>query len=149
MKYNLVTGSTGVLGSELVKSLLKINPNLIILKRASSDLSRLIGIKDQFISYNVEDGLSSIFVDHDIETVFHLATAYGRKGESKEDIILSNVNFPSEVLKFSILNDVKNFINFDTSLPGNLNHYASSKKKFRNILESSSSNSSINIFTCN
>lgn len=51
----LITGATGFLGSHLVKCLLGEGHRIIALKRRSSPLTRLAGICDDIIFYDLEN----------------------------------------------------------------------------------------------
>jgi len=66
-----------------------------------------------------------------IDCVLHLATLYGRKGESPKKILEANLMFPLEVLENAIKNNVKYFFNMDTAINKFVNEYAMTKKQFR------------------
>jgi nucleoside-diphosphate-sugar epimerase len=86
--------------------------------------------------YTIEDNnIDDIFKKHEFDIVIHTATSYGRKNENLNSIVKANLSFPLEILNAAIKNNVKYFINTDTSLPKNLNLYTHSKKQFLEWLE--------------
>ncbi|MCV9931283.1 NAD(P)-dependent oxidoreductase [Flavobacterium sp. LS1R47] len=126
----LITGSTGYLGSHLTEALLKKGYTISILVRANSSMLRLNSFEKKLNLVKIED-LDFFFLKEQIEGIIHVATNYGRKGESLSDIITSNLSLPIKLLELAIQNKVRFFINTDTSLPENLNYYSLSKAQFR------------------
>lgn len=115
-KYILLTGGTGFVGSHLLEELLKLNKNVILLKRSFSNTWRIDEFKnnDNLILKNIDKiHLEDIFTQYDINGVFHLATFAQRSHESDSvsEMIDSNINFPTRLLENSINNNVKFFIN--------------------------------------
>ena len=128
MKTILLSGPTGFLGANLLNSLLEYGFNVIILIRNRSKLKKLKSIKKNYKLYNIDvDSIDSIFSKEKIDLVIHAATNYGRSSENFNDIIESNITFPTKILESSIKNKVNTFINIDTSLNKNINYYSSSK----------------------
>lgn len=121
----LITGGTGYLGRHLIDSLCK-RENLLIscFIRPNSDTS-LLPKKISFIKKFDEV--------QEYDYVFHLATCYGRNGESLEEIKHTNFNFPIELTK--LLNKNSYFFNFSTSLPENLNVYSKTKNEFSDFMK--------------
>jgi nucleoside-diphosphate-sugar epimerase len=128
----LVTGATGFLGSNLVHGFLSEGHEVIIVKRSTSDCTRLAGIRDKIVSYDLDRSpLEAPFRERGrIDAVVHTATCYGRKGESPAAVFSVNTAFALQVLECSALNNCGCFINADTSLPRSLNAYTLSKKQF-------------------
>ncbi|WP_258102283.1 NAD-dependent epimerase/dehydratase family protein [Marinoscillum pacificum] len=126
----LLTGATGYLGSHLLQHLVKKQEKVIVLKRSTSDLSRIESIKDQaiFIDIDLTD-LSEAF-KYPIERVIHTATVYGRKGESISDLINTNIAFPIRLAELSEIHGIKAFYNTSTSLDSTVNPYSLSKFQF-------------------
>ena len=81
--------------------------------------------------------IEHIFKKNRIDGVIHLATSYGRKGESLTDMINTNVNLPIKLLEMSQNNGTKYFLNTDTfyeskmRFKDNLQFYALSKEHFK------------------
>ncbi len=136
MKTILLSGPTGFLGANLLNSLLEYGFNVIILIRNRSKLKKLKSIKKNYKLYNIDvDSIDSIFSKEKIDLVIHAATNYGRSSENFNDIIESNITFPTKILESSIKNKVNTFINIDTSLNKNINYYSLSKHHFKEILQ--------------
>jgi len=132
----LVTGGTGFLGANLVKSLIDKPYLIYVLKRSSSSLTRLEGIGNKIKYFNLDNSIESFFESvTKLDVVIHLATNYGRNNEKEEEVIKSNLDFPSKLLDLSISFNVETFINADTSLPPEVNIYTSTKKKFKSYAQ--------------
>lgn len=133
----LITGGTGYLGSNVLGSLLKEEYTVVLLKRRNSSLNRIAEYTRSIKIYNIEDiAYDEVLKHNEINTVIHMATSYGRKGETLSDITNANIDFPTGLLNASLKTGVKCFINTDTSLPAEVNHYAFTKRVFKAYLES-------------
>ena len=76
----LLTGATGFLGSHLLKTLVSKGYEVIVLKRTTSDMWRLKGFENTFISYDIDQvPLQKVFEDQYIDTIIHTACMYGRQ----------------------------------------------------------------------
>ncbi len=73
----LVTGATGFLGGWLVKRLLTEGHDVRIIKRASSLLDELEGLKLDVVSGDVTDANSLLTACRGVDSVFHLAGLIG------------------------------------------------------------------------
>jgi CDP-paratose synthetase len=133
-KHFLITGGTGFLGSNLVKELSLNKIKLSIVIRPESSMARLDSISRD-LNFVLIDNLDLFFRENKIDGIIHLATNYGRKGENLNDIINSNLVFPVKLINLAVENDVRFFINTDTSLPRNLNAYSLSKAQFKDWLK--------------
>lgn len=140
-KTILLTGSTGFLGSHILKKLLGINYKMIILKRSFSNTFRIENDLKNLKIYNLDEiNLEKIFEENEVDMVLHTATQYGRKQESIVDIVETNLMLPLKLLSLSQVYNVKTFINTDTLLDKRISSYALSKKQFRNWLQFYSNN---------
>jgi CDP-paratose synthetase len=130
LKTLLITGATGYLGSYLVKRLLADGHKIVILKRIDSNIERIADVINLVHVFNV-DQLDDLFRKIKIvDLVIHAAGSYGRRGEELQSIYNANVSFPIKVTEIAERYGTKVFINTDTVLPPNLNHYAKSKNEF-------------------
>ena len=127
----LLTGATGYLGSRLCRKLIAEGHHVSALKRASSNLGRigdlLQGVDLYDVSANGDQVIAALVKS--VDCVVHLATCYGRKGESIGQVLEANTTFPLRLLVAAARECVP-FINTDTVLPRNLNNYALSKVQF-------------------
>jgi nucleoside-diphosphate-sugar epimerase len=131
----LITGGTGFVGSHLVNSLVKEKVDITILKRSTSNPWRIKDSVHKITSYNVDDiSLHDIITQERADIIFHLATNQGRQGESIDQIIHSNISFPSTLLDIAIQNGLKAFVNTDTAAFTDHSFYASTKKAFLSVL---------------
>lgn len=139
MSKILLTGATGFLGSYLLKGLLEnTDHEVVVLKRSFSNISRIEKLlKNPRVKiYDVDNNKpEKAFEENEIETVIHCATNYGRKNENVLEIVNSNFVFPLTLLKLAVDNNVKNFINTDTTIDKNVNFYSLSKKQFLDWLK--------------
>lgn len=114
----LITGGNGFIGSHLIDSLIK-NENYItgITLRTFSDISRIKHNIDFLEIFYVDktdiDYIISKFKPH---IVIHLATYY-KKDHSYEEIenmLYTNIIFPTKILDSMVRNNVKHFLNTGT-----------------------------------
>lgn len=134
----LLTGATGYLGRRLLPRLLESGYRIFVLKRPGSRLDKLGPPNAAVRIFDVKtDGLLAPFHQPEkIDTIIHLATCYGKSGESATDIRRSNFEFPAELLETAIAHGTNNFINADTFfnvLPqggSSLDNYSLSKGLF-------------------
>lgn len=131
MQTLLITGATGYLGSHLVRTLLAAGHRVAILKRATSNFSRLDDCMPRLTVFNIEDGLDLPFksLGH-INAVIHAATCYGRNGEKASEVFAANTVFPLQLLETAAFFNTDSFFNTDTILYKYLNAYSLSKHHF-------------------
>lgn len=126
----LIAGTTGFLGSYLLKSFVKNSYNVIALKRRKSDTYRIDSYIDKVTQYNIDETpVKEIFDSHNIDLVINTVTNYGRADTKVSSILDTNLMFGLKLLEESINNDIKAFINTDTLLDRNINSYALSKSQ--------------------
>jgi CDP-paratose synthetase len=130
-KKILLTGATGFLGSCLLKKLVTLNCDVAVLTRHTSNTKRIDHLLEHCVVEVIgEEPFDVILQRHQIDTVVHLATSYGRKGETLNEIIEANFLFPLQLLKTAVHCGVKQFINTGTCLSPSVNEYALSKHQF-------------------
>lgn len=123
MKTIILTGGTGYLGRHLSSALETERYHVLCLRRAFSD-----------------EQAEALFTHQPVFAVIHLATCYGRNGESMAELTEGNLLFPLKVLHLAIKHKVKAFLNTDTILTRFLNPYALSKAQFAEWLKLSADN---------
>lgn len=124
----LLAGSTGFLGSYLLKAFISSGHEVIALKRASSDTYRINTYMDKVTFYDINTvELRTIFETHPIDIVVNTVTNYGRADKRVSSIVQTNLVFGLTLLEAAVENNVKAFINTDTLLDRNINAYALSK----------------------
>ena len=132
----LLTGATGFLGSHLLKALVSKGYEVVVLKRSTSDMWRLKGFENAFKSYDIDRvPLQTAFEEQPIDTVIHTACVYGRKGESIQKILETNLMFGIELLNTAINFNTRTFFNTGTLLDRQINAYALSKNQFEEWLQ--------------
>ncbi len=133
-----MTGSTGFLGSHLLKRLINKHYNVIALKRSTSSLSRIEGCSGKFKLYDADlTDVGKIFDENRIDCIIHTAANFGRNEESAVDVVRSNVVFPLNLLEKGIRAGIKVFINTDTFTKpdyGRLKFYSLTKRQFNEWL---------------
>lgn len=111
-KTILVTGATGFLGSKVVKRLLSDGYKVVVLKRTTSNIESLSDIAAELIFFDADkDDIDLIFNNVNIDIVIHMATAYGRNGESLSDMITTNITLPSKIMESAVEHKCRYFIN--------------------------------------
>lgn len=127
----LLTGATGFLGSHITKKLVENGHEVFIIKRSFSDTSRISSVLNNIKFFDIDSvALSDIFFANRFEVVIHMATNYGRKGETGIQLLEDNLLFPLNLLSESIKSGVYKFINIDTLLNKFTSSYSLSKKQF-------------------
>jgi CDP-paratose synthetase len=124
----LLAGSTGFLGSYLLKSFVESGYTVIGLKRTNSNTYRIDEYLNKVTFYDIDKiELSNIFLNHQINLVVNTVTNYGRKDTKLSSIVDTNLMFGLKLLEESVNANVKGFVNTDTLLDRNINSYALSK----------------------
>lgn len=137
----LLTGTTGFLGSYLLKSMVDSGHKVIALKRSTSDTYRVEDYLERSRFYNIDQiNISELFIKNKIDIVIHTVTDYGRKDTKLSSVANTNVIFGLQLLEESVNNGVKAFINTDTLLERNINAYALAKAQFVDWMQFLSNN---------
>lgn len=114
----LMTGITGFLGSHLARVLVREGHEVHGLKRRASDCSRLRDCAARIHWHDLDgEALADLFtrLPH-VDAIVHLATSYGRDGESDADIALTNTVFPLQLLQLAAARHVATFVSADTCI---------------------------------
>lgn len=113
----LVTGGTGFVGSHLLKGLLADGHEVVVLKRSTSDLTRVRPLLGEpglsFVDID-RDGIAGAFAAAPVEAAVHVATSYGRGGETLASILEANLIFPVELIELCVQHRVRAFVNTDS-----------------------------------
>ncbi len=135
-KTYLFTGGTGFLGSNILKTMITQRIRIIVLKRKTSNLSRIEKIADKIDFYNIEStDLDKLFQDNQISKIIHCATNYGRQKVSSIEILEANLILPLKLLELGRKYGTRHFINTDTVLDMRVNEYSLSKNQFKQWLQ--------------
>jgi len=142
----LVTGSTGFVGSHLVRRLVTEGWEVHCITRPSSDLSVLGEAADQVVRH-VHDGTTErmlqIVEKSTAQVVFHLASLFlaSHKPKDVEGLIRSNVLFGTQLVEAVVALGVPYLINTGTSWQHFNNEtynpvclYAATKQAFEDVL---------------
>ncbi len=112
----LVTGATGFIGKELIRSLLQNSYELVALVRQSSDTSELESMNCEIAKFHNYEDIIDIFTNNSFMGVIHIASnvIVEHKGSDIEQLMSSNITFGTYLLEASKLKNVKWFINTGT-----------------------------------
>jgi nucleoside-diphosphate-sugar epimerase len=114
----VLTGATGFLGRHVVRALLGQGVAVTVVVRECSDVTHLneLGGELSVIRWAVEDArsLEGAFSGGHVDAVLHLATAYGRNGESEAEIVCANEILPMRLLEAATAANATLFLNADT-----------------------------------
>ena len=138
----LLTGATGFLGSHILKRLVESGEDVVILIREKSNRERIKDLKgfSIFIMNQQFSNIDDLYKSHNINTIIHLATEYGRNSPYSS-VLRSNALFPIRLIELADKNNLKLFINTDSfsskfQESSYLKEYISSKKIFKEYLKS-------------
>ncbi len=137
----LLTGSTGFIGSNILKNISKDNKVYVTLRKNSKEIS-VFNNKIKTLKFENFAQLSSKLKKIKIDIVIHAATHYVKKHKENDIKKLgeSNIFFGNVILENIQVMKVKKFINFSTVWEGKnenknmKNLYAAYKKSFGLIL---------------
>jgi CDP-paratose synthetase len=135
MQKLLITGSTGYLGSHLLKRVVN-SYEVAITFRNKSSFIRINREVSRIQTFNL-DKLKpcEIIKNFKPEIIIHSATNYGRHQENSSDIVGANLILPLQLLDSGLQENLKCFINTDTFLDKRINDYSLSKKQFSEWLK--------------
>lgn len=126
-----ITGGTGFLGSRIVRASVASGYEVVVLKRRSSDLTKLSGVLDRIRLFDLDlvDAEAMAGRIGRVQVLIHAATCYGRSGESPAQVVNANLLLPLQLLSTLSVAGCQYFVNTDTSLPRTYSRYALSKKQ--------------------
>lgn len=116
MQSILITGAYGVLGSEIVKALIRtgLYKIAVLVKSSTSSIRLSKDILDQIEIFEFDKhSLDEIFIKNKIDHIIHTATSYGRS-ELKAELIQNNVVFPIRLIELAQKYNTISFINTDS-----------------------------------
>lgn len=129
-KTILLTGGTGFLGSCLLRELIGTF-SIVLLKRTSSDVSRIAGLMPSLRAYDIDrEVFRRVFSENRIDLIIHCATNYGRRAVPVTEITDANLILPLRLIQEAKAHGVSAFINTDTILDKRINAYSLSKSQF-------------------
>lgn len=140
----LVTGSTGFIGKSLVKRLLDKNHSITTIVRINSDISAIDQRAAVFQYFGEITELIAWFQKEQFDGVIHLASLFlaSHRSEDIPSLILSNIQFGTELLEACKLSNTKWFINtgtiwqhYHTNTYNPVNLYAATKQAFEDIVK--------------
>lgn len=142
----ILTGISGFLGAEIARRLIVDGHTVYAVIRPSAQLENIVDIRS-LIDICVHDGtteqLVNLMGDFRPDQVMHLASNFlaEHKPADIEGLILSNVQFPTQLLEAMVTTGCRNFINTGTSWQhfGGANYrpvnlYAATKQAFEDLL---------------
>ena len=129
-----MSGATGFVGRHLLQLFEEVDPELLIIKRQETDISYLSSKFKHVESVNSDECLSGQCSQDfsDISIFIHLATCYGRDGQTDEEVKEVNYDLGKFMLNLALESGTSIFFNIDTALPKHANRYAYYKNHFKN-----------------
>ena len=102
----------------MLEKLLDLGHKILLIKRADSNTKRIDNILDKnsenISLFNIDEiDIETVFMTHKIDVILHLATCYKKTHSSDdlEEMIDSNIKFPSTLCELASKFGVKYFIN--------------------------------------
>ena len=138
----VLSGVTGFIGKNLIKSLLDKKYDVFCIVRDTTDTSN---IDPRAKIYEYDNNITSLieyFLKEKFEGVIHLASSFvvNHKSDNISELITTNIKFSTELLEASKQSNVKWFINtgtfwqhYETNGYNPVNLYASTKEAFESI----------------
>ncbi|MBB6714607.1 NAD-dependent epimerase/dehydratase family protein [Clostridium gasigenes] len=119
-KKYLVTGASGFVGACLVRRLVENNENVHIIARETSDLWRVLDIKENLTIHNVdlmnEEQIKKMTTDEKFNVIYHLATYGGYHFQKNLDnIINTNLIGTWNLFRYASETGVEMFVNTSSS----------------------------------
>jgi nucleoside-diphosphate-sugar epimerase len=120
MRKVLITGATGYIGANLTQRFVDSNVLVGIIKRPSSNMSRLNNVRQNLLTFDYDGSTESLIKalrEFQPDVVFHLASSViaRHKTEDLETLINSNILFGTQLLEAMQLNGVNKIVNTSTS----------------------------------
>lgn len=138
----LITGATGFIGQNLIKSLVNQDHTLTAIIRSNSDTTSIDPrVKIFYYSSDIAE-LEMLFQNHQFDGVIHLASLFLASHNPKDitPLIQSNIQFGTELLEVCKQTNVKWFLNtgtfwqhYESDSYNPVNLYAATKEAFEVI----------------
>lgn len=144
----LVLGSTGYLGSKLIRALLEEGHSVVGTIRETSNTRRLESIKDKIrlIPADITAVETSMQYER-YDWIINVVGNYGRSTRLYQSVLLSNIDFPLYVLDLAVeKGGAPNYMSISTGLPEEMNMYSFSKGIFARFGKFYSDKHNINFF---
>lgn len=108
----LVTGANGLLGSYLVKELIRRGEHVRGLRRATSDMSLLEGYQDrvEWVEGDVRDVYSLEEAMRDVDQVYHVAAMISMQPRDQQQMLSVNAEGTANVVNAALGSDIKKLL---------------------------------------
>lgn len=127
----LITGGTGYLGSNLIKSFLHKQHKILCIKLPDSDMSFISDVERQIEFVDTDNKvLEKVIYDFMPEVAIHTAGLYERNNIGLFQLMDANFTFPLKILDICIRSGIKQWVNTNTALPFYFNRYSLLKHQF-------------------
>lgn len=130
----IVLGSTGYLGSRVVKKLVELHHHVLCLTREESRIDCLLDVMDRIEVCRIND-LHGYLEENagKYDCFFNAACKYEKNEVQDIDIMEANLYVPIKVFLECLNHNVKKYITVGTGLPQEFNVYTVSKRKYAEI----------------
>ncbi|MBE5883517.1 MAG: NAD(P)-dependent oxidoreductase [Lachnospiraceae bacterium] len=130
----IVLGSTGYLGSRVIKELISRNHQVLCLIRTNSNMQNLSDILDRVDTCLVEDLPQKLEqMEEKYDVFFNAACRYARADTHDAEIFEANMNVPLKTFLTCVQHGVNRHITVGTGLPDEFNVYTVSKHEFATL----------------
>ena len=125
----LITGGTGFVGAHLLSALKSVDGVEVVATMRPGSLIPLNLDSGNIEWVMVDEGFKNkIYSFKKFDAILHLATCYGKSGESILDIEMANVSFPLLLLDFAVKGGCDAFVNTDSFFSRELYSYSYMKE---------------------
>ena len=130
----VVIGSTGYLGSKMVRLLIDGKNEVLCAVRRPGSATGLFGETEvgECLINDLGDVLAS---SETYDWLLNFVCRYSRNGATDEEVFEVNLNVPQKVFSICYQHGVRNVMTMDTGLPEGLNAYSKSKSVFAGYLK--------------
>lgn len=130
----VVLGSTGYLGSKLVKRFVENGHEVLCLKLPTASLDNLSDILERIQLCDIAD-YRQIVCQKQYQCLINTACRYPRDITDDIEMFGANLFVPLDIFLCSLRSGVKRYFTIGTGLPSDFNAYAMSKKKLTEIMQ--------------